>query len=134
MDLKRARLRTAVDIAVTLTTVLDSIEGRVIDLSEQGAQIQGAGFAAGTKFQIAYEDQIVYAQCRWSEIDRIGAMFAFGLHDGPLYERLIQARAMKGSAASPHHAQGYGTLADDASGLHLIRTAGRSGFGRRALA
>lgn len=134
MDLKRARLRTAVDIAVTLTTVLDSIDARVIDLSEEGAQIRGAGLAAGTKFQIAYGDQTVYAQCRWSEVDRMGVMFPFGLHDGPLYERLVQARALKGRAASPLGGQGFGPGVDDGVGFPPIRATGRSGFGRRALA
>lgn len=135
MDLNRARLRTAVDIAVTLTSVLDSIDARVIDLNEKGAQIHGAALPAGTKFQIACEDQIVYAQCRWSEIDRMGVSFPFGLHDGPLYERLIQARALKGDAGSPLAAQGYAPGVSAPGGFPLVRAAaGRSGFGRRALA
>ncbi len=124
MDMNRARLRTAVDIAVILTTVLDSMEARVIDLNEKGAQIHGVGLAVGTKFQIAYQDQIVYAQCRWSEIDRMGVMFPFGLHDGPLHDRLLQARALKGSTATP----GF----DEHGGFPLARAAGRSSFGRRA--
>lgn len=128
MDMNRARLRTAVDIAVTLTTVLDSMEARVIDLNERGAQIQGVGLAAGTKFQIAYQDQIVYAQCRWSEIDRMGVMFPFGLHDGPLHDRLLQARALKGNGSAP----GYGPGLDESGSFPLMRASGRSSFGRRA--
>lgn len=134
MDLNRARLRTAVDIAVTLTTVLDSIDARIIDLSEEGAQIRGAGLAAGTKFQINYEDQIIYAQCRWSEVDRMGVMFPFGLHEGALHERLIQARAMRGSAASTFAPSGYSSGGENDGGLQMMRVTGRSGFGRRALA
>lgn len=134
MDLKRVRLRTPVDIAVTLTTVLQTTEARVIDLSEDGAQISGATFAEGTKFQIGYNDQTVYAQCRWSEVDRMGVLFPFGLHDGPLHERLIQARALKGRGASAIHAPGYGNGAGETPSFSSIRAAGRSGFGRRALA
>lgn len=129
MDLNRVRLRTPVDIAVTLTTVLQSSDARIIDLSENGAQISGASFAEGTKFQIGFDEQTVYAQCRWSEVDRMGVMFPFGLHDGPLYERLIQARALKPSGAARLVAPDYRT---DSASFSPLRVAGRSVFGRRA--
>lgn len=96
MDWKRRRTRidVDVDVTVTLTTVLDTVEARIVDISEDGARIEGAAFPAGAKLQIEYEGQTVFGRCRWSEIDRMGVEFPFGLHDGPLYRRLLLARAM----------------------------------------
>jgi hypothetical protein len=129
------RRRIRVEIPVILTTVLESIDGTIVDLTEAGALITGATLAAGTRFQIEYMGQTLYAQCRWAEIDRIGVAFAFPLTDGPLHERLTMARAAQ--------------LPDDAgTGLHVAyapidpraptmigRGFGRAaagGFGRRA--
>lgn len=94
MDNNRRRARIVVDIPVTLVTVLDSIEATIIDLSREGAQITGGTFAPGTKFQIQYMDQTLYALCRWAEVDRMGVRFQFDLVDGPLYD--ILALAMHG--------------------------------------
>ncbi|CAN5150904.1 hypothetical protein BH10PSE13_BH10PSE13_15820 [soil metagenome] len=91
MELKRKRARIIVDISVTLTTVLDALEARIIDLSEHGAQIVGASVPKGNKFQIEYMGHTVYAQCMWSEIDRMGVRFPFGLSDGPMHDALIMA-------------------------------------------
>jgi len=91
MEVKRKRVRIIVDIFVTLTTVLDSLEARIVDLSEHGAQIVGASVPKGNKFQIEYMDQTVYAQCMWSEIDRMGVRFPFGLSDGPMHDVLMMA-------------------------------------------
>lgn len=95
MDNNRRRERISVDISVTLVTVLESTEASICDLSREGAQIIGAAFPAGTKFQIEYLDQTLYAQCRWSEVDRMGVRFQFDLVDGPLYDLL--ALALHGS-------------------------------------
>ena len=91
MDNNRRRERIVVDIPVTLVTVLDSTEAVIADLSREGAQIVGAAFRAGTRFQIEYADQTLYAQCRWSEVDRMGVRFQFDLTDGPLYDILALA-------------------------------------------
>ncbi|HEX7822617.1 MAG TPA: PilZ domain-containing protein [Sphingobium sp.] len=91
MEFKRKRARIVVDIAVTLTTVLDSMDARIIDLSEHGAQIVGATMPRGGKFQIEYMGQTVYAQCMWSEIDRMGVRFPFAMIDGPLHDILLMA-------------------------------------------
>lgn len=139
MNRERARGRIAVDIAVTLTTVLDTTDARIVDLSEDGALIVGASFSEGAKFQIGYRDQIVYAQCRWSEIDRLGASFPFGLHDGPLYDRLLQARAIgdqinpaimpaPANALPPVRTSGGRTLMPASGGSH------QHAFGRRLTA
>lgn len=91
MTIRRRRERTSVDIPVTLTTVLDSLDARIVDLSEQGAQIVGAAMAKGARFQIEFMGQTVYAQCMWSEVDRMGVRFPFGLTDGPLWDALMMA-------------------------------------------
>lgn len=91
MDNNRRRERIVVDIPVTLVTVLDSTEATIVDLSREGAQIMGAAFPAGTKFQIVHMDQTLYGQCRWSEVDRMGVRFQFDLVDGPLYDMLALA-------------------------------------------
>lgn len=97
MDIKRKHDRIAVDIAVTLTTVLESLEARIIDLSEQGALVVGAGLSKGAKFQIEYMGQTVYAQCMWSEVDRMGVRFPFDMNDGPLHDALMMAASATAS-------------------------------------
>lgn len=85
--------RTNVDIPVIITTVLDSLEAALVDLSERGAQIAGCSLSVGTSVQIEYLGQTVYAQCRWAEVDRMGISFPYPLTDGPLFERLLVARS-----------------------------------------
>lgn len=103
MDNNRRNDRCVVDIPVTLVTVLDSIEATIADLTGRGALITGAALAKGTKFQIEYMGQTLYAQCMWSEVDRMGVRFQFDLMDGPLYD--ILALAMHdGDDAPPAHA------------------------------
>ena len=85
-------LRINVDIPVIITTVLDSLEAAIVDLSERGAQIAGCSLSVGTSVQIEYMGQTIYAQCRWAEVDRMGINFPYPLTDGPLYERLLVAR------------------------------------------
>ncbi len=93
MLIQRQSQRLATDIPVTITTVLDSLEGIIVDISIHGAQIGGCGLAKGTRFQIEYMGQTVFAQCMWSEIDRMGVKFAFPLTEGPLFDRLQMALA-----------------------------------------
>ena len=94
MDNNRRNDRCVVDIPVTLVTVLDSVEATIADLTSDGAQITGAALPKGAKFQIEYMGQTLYAQCMWSEVDRMGVRFQFDLMDGPLYD--ILALAMHG--------------------------------------
>lgn len=98
--------RISVEIPVTVTTVLDSLDMAVVDLTEHGAQVIGGSLPVGTRFQIEYMGQTIYAQCRWSEVDRMGIKFSFPLTDGPLYERLMVARASQfpGEASTGTHA------------------------------
>jgi len=88
MHIARQRQRITVDIAVTLTTVLESFDARIIDLSEHGAQVVGASVLPGAKVQIEYMGQTIYAQCMWAEVDRMGLRFPFDLTDGPLHDAL----------------------------------------------
>jgi hypothetical protein len=93
MHIQRNRERVLVDIPVTVTTVLDSIDATVVDLTEYGAQIIGAALPAGKSFMIDLDGHSVFATVRWSEIDRMGIRFQFPLADGPLYDALELARA-----------------------------------------
>ncbi|MBT2186192.1 PilZ domain-containing protein [Sphingobium nicotianae] len=124
--------RFTVDIPVTVTTVLDSVDAAVVDLTEHGTQIIGCSLAVGTRFQIEYMGQTVFAQCRWSEVDRMGVKFSFPLTDGPLFERLMLARAMQmpGEVASQMAYPSMGNRAT-APGVRAFGRAAVGGFGRR---
>ncbi len=102
MQIERQYKRIEVELPVTITTVLDANDASIVDLTEGGAQVAGYSVAEGTRFQIEYMGQTLYAQCRWAEIDRMGVKFLFPLTDGPLYERLMVARAshLYGDAAT----------------------------------
>lgn len=130
MDFTRRGSRIAVDIAITVTSILDSVEARIIDMSEHGAQILGASMNKGDKFQIEYMGQVVYAQCMWSEIDRMGVRFPFDLTDGPLHDAMVMASTSTDMvsegfvpALSSYPAPGYSAMAP--------RRSATSGFGRR---
>lgn len=115
--------RINVEIPVVITTVLDSLEASLVDLSERGAQIAGCSLPVGTSVQIEYMGHTVYAQCRWAEVDRMGISFQYPLVDGPLYERLLVAR----SAMLPGEAS---------TGMHMafapmLTRSGAREFGRR---
>ena len=93
MQIQRSRNRTKVDIVVIITTVLDSLEGTIVDLSEAGAQIMGCTLPARSQCQIDVDGHSVFATVQWSESDRMGIRFPYELSDGPLFERLEMARA-----------------------------------------
>ncbi|MET0364321.1 MAG: PilZ domain-containing protein [Sphingobium sp.] len=134
METKRQQERIVVDISVTLTTVLDSLDARIIDLSRHGAQIVDASMPAGTKFQIEYMGQTVFAHCMWSEIDRMGVRFPFDLGEGPLYDLLMMASPATGLASSSTPRNGMeGNFMPGFSGYSSAqaRRVGAPGFGRR---
>jgi hypothetical protein len=95
-------------MAVVVTTVLDSMEGVIIDLSEGGAQVMGCSLPERTQCQLEYEGQVVFGTVQWSEEDRIGIRFPYELTEGPLYDRLEMTRAARRTpgAFAPH---GLGT-------------------------
>lgn len=113
---KQARITT--NLPVTLVSVLESKDGRIIDLSEGGAQIVGASFPQGTRFQIDCMEQTIYARVMWDEIDRMGVRFEYRLTSGPLFDAL-HAGQLPQQAPRPF----INTLA---------RASGQGGFGRRA--
>ena len=116
--------RIEVDIPITIATVLDTVEATIVDITERGAQIHGASLPSGTRCQIDYLGETIFAQCQWSEIDRMGIKFLFELVDGPLYERLIMARSSAPMDDMP------GGMAIMASPTPLgARTFGRAAFG-----
>lgn len=124
MQIQRSRERIAVDIPIVVTTVLDSLEGVIVDLSEGGAQVVGCTLPARSQCQIDLDGFIVFGTVRWSEEDRMGIRFPYELNEGPLYERLEMARAAKRApvAFQPRVQQqtGFGSA-----------YVGGGGFGRR---
>ncbi|EQB32765.1 PilZ domain-containing protein [Sphingobium ummariense] len=95
MTIQRSHERTAVDIPIVVTTVLDSLEGTIIDLSEGGAQVVGCSLPPKSQCQIDLEGYSVFGIVRWSEHDRMGIRFPYELSEGPLFERLEIARAAR---------------------------------------
>ena len=88
----RRHQRTAVAIDVTVNGVLSFVEGRITDLSEGGARIDGVSLPARSRCEVHYGGQLVYAVVMWSEVDRMGVRFPYELTHGPLYNALDRAR------------------------------------------
>jgi hypothetical protein len=89
----RQHKRAAVSIDVTVNGVLNVVEGRITDLSEGGARIEGGAILpVRSRCEIHYGGQTVYATVMWAEIDRMGVRFPYELVDGPLYKALERAR------------------------------------------
>lgn len=142
MHIVRNRERIIVEIPVVVTTVLDSLEGMIVDLSEGGAQIVGCSLAPGTQCQIDFEDHTVFGAVRWSEEDRMGIRFPYEMSEGPLYDKLEAARAAQRPTAPirpappprpapPVHGGLIGGRGGFGSGPGGGFTGG-GGFGRRA--
>ncbi|MDX3901660.1 MAG: PilZ domain-containing protein [Sphingobium sp.] len=100
MQIQRSRERVLVEIPVVVTTVLDSMEGVIVDLSEGGAQIVGCSLAPKTQCQIDLDGYIVFGTVRWAEEDRIGIRFPFPMTEGPLFEKLESAKGPKRAPAA----------------------------------
>lgn len=89
----RQHKRTAVSLDVTVNGVLNVVEGRITDLSEGGARIEGGVIMpVRSRCEVHYGGQTVYAIVMWAEIDRMGVRFPYELVDGPLYNALERAR------------------------------------------
>lgn len=92
MHVLRNRERTIVDIPIVITTVLDCLQGRIVDLSEGGAQVVGCTLPAGSQCQIDLDGHVTFGTVRWSEEDRMGIRFPYEMTEGPLFYKLKQAR------------------------------------------
>lgn len=122
MQAKRGRVRVAVDIPVTITTVLDSQAGTVTNLSPSGAQVQGSVLPKGTTFQLDCEGYTTYAKVMWvKEEDCMGVRFPFLLTEGPLFAAFENAQSRAHRRGMPPASLPEGT-----------RTPAFAGFGRRA--
>lgn len=141
MHIVRNRERIIVEIPVVVTTVLDSLEGMIMDLSEGGAQIVGCTLPAGTQCQIDLEGHTTFGTVRWSEEDRMGIRFPYEMSDGPLYDKLDAARRARRPAApirqpqaprapQPVHGGVIGGRGGFGNGGGF--SGGGGGFGRRA--
>ncbi len=118
MQVPRQKERVRVDVPVTITTVLESREAIIIDLTENGAQVVCEPLPPGTRFMLDCEGHSAFATVRWAEEDRMGVRFSFTLQDGPLYEALLAARADRNApppamfrAATPLPKGGFGRRA-----------------------
>lgn len=116
LHLSRVHQRIAVDIEVIVNGVLNHVDGRISDLSEGGARIDGASLPARSRCELLYGGQTVYAVVMWSEFDRMGVRFPYELTHGPLHRALEQARLAMAVAPS-----------------QIFRSNRMSGFGRRGL-
>ena len=97
----RGHKRTAVAIDVTVNGVLNFVDGRITDLSEGGARIDGATMPARSRCEIHYGGQVTYAVVMWGEHDRMGVRFPYELAHGPLHGALCRARTA--SMVDPSH-------------------------------
>ncbi|HEY0596543.1 PilZ domain-containing protein [Sphingopyxis sp.] len=88
----RGHKRTAVSIDVTVNGVLNFVDGRITDLSEGGARIDGASMPARSRCEIHYGGEVTYAVVMWSEFDRMGVRFPYELTHGALHNALTRAR------------------------------------------
>ncbi|HWW59046.1 MAG TPA: PilZ domain-containing protein [Sphingopyxis sp.] len=88
----RGHKRTPVSIDVTVNGVLNFVDGRITDLSEGGARIDGASMPARSRCEVHFGGQVTYAVVMWSEFDRMGVRFPYELAHGPLYNALKRAR------------------------------------------
>ena len=88
----RGHKRTAVSIDVTVNGVLNFVDGRITDLSEGGARIDGASMPARSRCEIHYGGEVTYAVVMWSEYDRMGVRFPYELTHGALHNALTRAR------------------------------------------
>ena len=112
----RGHKRTPVSIDVTVNGVLNFVDGRITDLSEGGARIDGASMPARSRCEVHFGGQVTYAVVMWSEFDRMGVRFPYELAHGPLYNALQRAR----NASMIEPAQ-------------IFQTARTAVFGRRGL-
>lgn len=88
----RGHKRTAVSIDVTVNGVLNFVDGRITDLSEGGARIDGASMPARSRCEIHFGGEVTYAVVMWSEFDRMGVRFPYELTHGALHTALKRAR------------------------------------------
>jgi hypothetical protein len=123
MQISRSRERIIVEIPIVVTTVLESLDGTIVDLSEGGAQIVGCSLPAKSQCQIDLDGHIVFGTVRWSEIDRMGIRFPYEMTEGPLFDLLEQARAALRPIAPIRQRMPVAAFA----------SAGGSGFGRRGV-
>src|SRR3546814_18988918 len=73
----RGHKRTPVSIDVTVNGILNLVDGRITDLSEGGARIDGASMPARPPCEIHYSGQLIYSDVMWEENDRMGVRFPY---------------------------------------------------------
>ena len=96
MSEHRNQSRITADMPVTIVTVLDNQQGRIVDVSAGGVQIAEASFPIGTRLQIEHGDQALYGRVMWQDGDRMGVRFDVPIKNGPVGDAIAKAetRAM----------------------------------------
>lgn len=97
----RDHKRTPVSIDVMVNGVLNFVGGRITDLSEGGARIDGASMPARSRCEVHYAGEVTYAVVMWSEPDRMGVRFPYELTHGALFKALEVTRRNAGTNAPP---------------------------------
>lgn len=88
----RGHKRTPVSLDISVNGVLNFVDGRITDLSEGGARIDGASMPARSRCEIHYGGEVTYAVVMWSEFDRMGVRFPYELTHGALHRALKRAQ------------------------------------------
>ena len=100
MHVQRSHERISVEIPIVVTTVLDSLDGKIIDLSQGGAQVVGCSLPAGTSCQLDLDGHITFGTVRWSEEDRMASAFPIRWPTGRCWNSWI-ARARRCARPCP---------------------------------
>src|SRR3546814_14104013 len=97
----RGHKRTPVSIDVTVNGILNLVDGRISDLSEGGARVDGASMPARWRCEIHYGGEVTYAVVMRFEFQRMGVRSPFELPHGELYKALQSPR--DGAKVDPRH-------------------------------
>ena len=97
----RNHKRTPVSIDVMVNGVLNFVDGRITDLSEGGARIDGVSMPARSRCEVHYAGEVTYAVVMWSEPDRMGVRFPYELTHGALFKALQTGRRAAGAEMPP---------------------------------
>ena len=67
--------RMPTSIPVTVSTVLQTSDAVLTDVSEGGAKVSGVFLPQSTRITIDHDGQSFYGTVMWAEIDRVGVKF-----------------------------------------------------------
>lgn len=75
--------RIECNISANICTTINSRPGRIVDVSEHGAQIRmEEPYHEGDKIHVDVEGHYTWAIVKWTEVDRLGVKFTTPMTDG----------------------------------------------------